>query len=184
MCLPSCRGIRTNKTAFIIIGINLAGKFATATTWLPKSHVVLDCQKQDTFRSLFDNCKELAITSLPKSVPKTSSEICLPKPVIPPEYVRTICKDFWNWSNQNTVERRKYTSVIIGVHQPIGSNDRCRISSTVGDALTLSAPSCPGDCAGPVPTLVHVLYWFQRRRAPCVTVCYSVARDEKESSGQ
>jgi hypothetical protein len=80
MCFPSCRGIRTKKTAFIIIGINLAGKFATATTWLPKSHVVLDCQKQDTFRSLFDNCKEIVITSLPKSVPKTPSEICLPKP--------------------------------------------------------------------------------------------------------
>jgi hypothetical protein len=43
----------------------------------------------------------------------------------PPEYVRTICDDFWNFSNQNSVERKKYASRIIEFHQQIGSNDRC-----------------------------------------------------------
>jgi hypothetical protein len=74
--------MRTTKSAFIIEGINLAGNFATATTWGPKSHVVLVCQMQETFRSLFDTCKENVMTWLPKSVPKTPSEICLPKPAI------------------------------------------------------------------------------------------------------
>jgi hypothetical protein len=62
--------MRTTKSAFIIEGINLAGNFATATTWGPKSHVVLVCQMQETFRSLFDTCKEIVMTWLPKSVPK------------------------------------------------------------------------------------------------------------------
>jgi hypothetical protein len=52
--VPSCRGMRTDNTP-IIVGINLAGNFATAKTSTgPKSHVVLVCQKKDTFRSLFD----------------------------------------------------------------------------------------------------------------------------------
>jgi hypothetical protein len=58
------------------------------------------------------------------------------RPIFPPDYVRTVCDDFWNLSNQNSAERKKKHPVVIGVHQPIGSNDRCLISSTVGDALT------------------------------------------------
>jgi hypothetical protein len=40
-----------------------------------ESHVVLVCHKQDTFRPLFDICKQSVITGLPKSIPNTPSEI-------------------------------------------------------------------------------------------------------------
>jgi hypothetical protein len=83
MYLPSCCGMRTNKTAYFI-GIS----FATATTRRRKSHVVLVCQKQNTFRSFFDTCKQKGVTWLSKSVPKTPSEICLPTPaiIVSPEF--------------------------------------------------------------------------------------------------
>jgi hypothetical protein len=43
--------------------------------------------------------------------------------------------------------------VVIGVHQPIGSNDRCLISSTVGDALRASffRASPPRHCISQIP---------------------------------
>jgi hypothetical protein len=53
----------------------------------------------------------------------------------PQECVRPF-DDFWNLSNQNSAECNK-NPVITGVQQPIGSNGRCRVSLTVGNALSI-----------------------------------------------